>query len=600
MSRTLHILLFTISNCFFLLGHGQAAKPEFRAAWVASVSNIDWPSKSGLSVEYQKLEFTSLLDMHKKNGLNAVVVQIRPAADAFYPSQYEPWSEYLTGTQGKAPYPFYDPLQFMIEETHKRGMEFHAWVNPYRAVFNTARSSIAGNHPTKINKDWFINFDGKKLFDPGNPDARRFVVGVIEDIVKRYDVDGIHIDDYFYPYPVAGKPFADGDSYRKYGNNMDKDDWRRSNVDSAILGIHKAILRQKPWVKFGVSPFGVWRNQSDDPEGSATRAGVKNYDDLYADILLWLEEGWIDYVAPQLYWEIGHRLCDYATLIDWWAKHTYGKHCYVGIGIYRATEPNRSAGWRDKTMLPRMIQLARSTPGIEGEIYYSSKSFINNPNGWNDSLQDNYYKQPAPIPTMAWLGTRHAKIWDTTFAHEGKNYKASMKDGGRYKVITVTQQNTVVLQDSLDNYIGQGKLAITDFDGNGFPDLVLTTMGETPSTAVYLWANEWKSFKKVEGMENFPQPKKIAGQRDLYYSYQNIDCGNANWASDLFTIKNNKATALASMDAEGCEVPITTLSISKAGSTSKTPLETRSFDPANDRFKFLAEYWKEKHSKFLN
>jgi uncharacterized lipoprotein YddW (UPF0748 family) len=388
----------------------QNALPEFRAAWVATVENIDWPSKRGLPVEYQKLEFTSLLDMHQKNGLNAVIVQIRPVADAFYPSIYEPWSEYLNGKQGQAPIPFYDPLQFMIEETHKRGMEFHAWLNPYRAVFNTSRSSVAFNHPSRTHPGWFVNYgDGtsnKKYFDPGNPEARHFLTEVVRDIVNRYDIDGIHLDDYFYPYPVAGKAFPDAASYRKYGNGMDKDEWRRSNVDSAIENISRAIKQEKPWIKFGVSPFGVWRNFADDPEGSQTRAGVTNYDDLYADILLWLEKGWIDYVAPQLYWEIGHRLADYTTLIDWWSKHTYGKHCYIGIGLYRATESNRPAAWRDKTMLPRMIELCRNTPNISGQIYFSSKSFINNPNGWCDTLRQDYYKQPVLTPAMSWLPLR--------------------------------------------------------------------------------------------------------------------------------------------------------------------------------------------------
>ena len=389
---------------FFLHAFSQSAKPEFRAAWIASVENIDWPSKRGLPVETQKGEFIQLLEMHKRNGLNAVVVQIRPASDAFYPSQYEPWSEYLSGRQGQPPTPYYDPLQFMIEETHKRSMEFHAWINPYRAVFNTARSSVAPNHPSRLFPQWFVNYGDAakttKYFDPGNPDGRKFVTGVIRDIVKRYDVDGIHFDDYFYPYRIWGKEFPDQASYAKYGNGMNKEDWRRSNVDSIIVMLHNAIKSEKPWVKFGVSPFGVWRNKSKDPEGSDTKGGQTNYDDLYADILLWLRKGWIDYVAPQLYWEIGHNLADYTTLIEWWGKHTYGKHCYIGIGLYRA---GSNAAWKDKTQLPRMIDLCRTTPNIQGQIYFSSKSFVSNPNGWNDSLRNNYYKIPVATPKMEWL-----------------------------------------------------------------------------------------------------------------------------------------------------------------------------------------------------
>ncbi len=393
-----------------LVGHANSQKPEFRAAWIATVENIDWPSKKGLPVEIQKQEFISLLDLHRKNGMNAVVVQIRPVADAFYPSTLEPWSEYLTGTQGKAPEPFYDPLQFMIEETHKRGMEFHAWLNPYRAVFNTARSSVAHNHPTRLQPEWFVDYgDATKTtryFNPGIPAAQDFVTDVIRDIVKRYDVDGIHFDDYFYPYRIPGKEFPDAKAFALYGKGMNKDAWRRSNVDSIIVKLGKVIRAEKPWVKFGISPFGVWRNQSQDPEGSNTKAGQTNYDDLYADILLWLRNGWIDYVVPQLYWEIGHDKADYITLINWWSQHSYGRHCYIGLAPYRA---NSNAAWREKTQLPRQIELTRTVPNIQGQVYFSSKSFFNNPNGWNDSLQHNYYKMQVPTPPMPWLQKRPMK-----------------------------------------------------------------------------------------------------------------------------------------------------------------------------------------------
>lgn len=390
-------------------GVANAQKPEFRAAWIATVENIDWPSKKGLASEQQQQEFRNLLDMHRKNGLNAIVAQIRPVADAFYPSEYEPWSEYLTGKQGQAPSPYYDPLAFMIEETHKRGMEFHAWINPYRAVFNTATSSVAANHPSKLHPEWFVDYgDANKTtryFNPGIPEAQEFVTKVIRDIVKRYDVDGIHFDDYFYPYPVAGKDFPDAKAYQRYGNGLPKDQWRRSNVDSIIFKLSRAIRAEKPWVKFGISPFGVWRNKSQDPDGSETQA-LTNYDHLYADILLWLRNGWIDYVVPQLYWEIGHERADYLTLINWWSKHTYGKHCYIGLAPYRA---NSNAAWKDKNQLPKQIQLSRSVPNIDGQVYFSSKSFINNPNGWNDSLQQNYYKTQVPTPDMPWLPKKPVK-----------------------------------------------------------------------------------------------------------------------------------------------------------------------------------------------
>jgi hypothetical protein len=338
--------------------------------------------------------------MHQKNGINAIIAQIRPAADAFYPSPYEPWSEWLTGQQGKPPVPYYDPLQFMIEETHKRGMEFHAWCNPYRAVFNLLKSKIAPTHITKIHPDWFLNYGDKKYFDPGNKNVQQFVTEVIRDVVSRYDVDAVHFDDYFYPYRISGKEFPDSESFKLHGNGLDLEAWRRSNVDSIIVSLSKAIKKEKPYCRFGISPFGVWRNQSKDPEGSATEAGQTNYDDLYADIVLWLKNGWIDYVAPQIYWEFGHPKAPYEVILDWWSKHSYGKHCYIGLGIYRA---GNNVAWKDKTQLPRQIEALRNTPNVQGMIFFSSKSFDNNPNGWSDSLKTRYFVEPALIPTMEWI-----------------------------------------------------------------------------------------------------------------------------------------------------------------------------------------------------
>lgn len=375
---------------------------EFRAAWVATVDNIDWPSRGNYDTEAQKQEFIRLLDMHRRNGLNAMIVQVRPSTDAFYPSPYEPWSEWLTGRQGKPPMPYYDPLQFMIEETHKRGMEFHAWCNPYRAEFNIGRSSIAPTHVTRLHPEWFLVYGGKRYFDPGNKEAQQHVTNVIRDLVRRYDIDAVHFDDYFYPYREPGKEFPDAISFAKYGNGLSKDDWRRSNVDSIIFSLSKVIKEEKRLCKFGISPFGVWRNSDKDPEGSPTKAGQTNYDDLYADILLWLKNGWIDYVMPQLYWEFGHRLVAYETLVEWWSKHGYGKHIYIGHGVYKALEPN-SPKWKAPNELPRQIAKLREYPEIQGSAYFSSRSFNRNPNGWNDSLQNNYYRHWAIVPPMPWM-----------------------------------------------------------------------------------------------------------------------------------------------------------------------------------------------------
>ncbi len=377
-------------------------KYEFRGVWIATVDNIDWPQRGETNPEKQKADYIRLLDMHQKNGMNAMVVQIRPAGDAFYPSQYEPWSQWLTGTQGKPPSPFFDPLQFMIEETHKRGMEFHAWLNPYRAVFNINNSSVAASHMSRIKPEWFLTYGEKKYFDPANKEAQDFVVKVVRDIVKRYAVDAIHMDDYFYPYRIPGKEFPDAASYARSGSKLSKDDWRRSNVDSIIRKLSKAIKEEKKSVRFGISPFSVWRNKDKDPvRGSDTQAGQTNYDDLYADILLWLKNGWIDYVAPQLYLEIGHDKIAYEKILNWWSKNSFGKHVYIGHGIYRAAENH--AAWKKANELPNQIKLLRRYPNIHGSIYFSSKSFERNPNGWNDSLRNNYYKYPALLPPMRWI-----------------------------------------------------------------------------------------------------------------------------------------------------------------------------------------------------
>ncbi|MEI8074509.1 MAG: family 10 glycosylhydrolase [Bacteroidota bacterium] len=373
---------------------------EFRAVWVATVDNIDWPSTKNISVADQKAEFIKLLDMHQLNGMNAVIVQIRPAGDALYPSQYEPWSEFLTGKQGAPPIPYYDPLEFMIKETHNRGMEFHAWMNPYRAVFNMQKSSIAATHLTKLHPEWFLVYGNKKYFNPALPEVRQHTIRVVKDIVSRYDIDAIHMDDYFYPYRIAGKEFPDQSSYLKYGNGLNKEDWRRSNCDSIIKQLYETIRSTNPRVKFGISPFGIWRNKSQDPMGSDTKGGQTNYDDLYADILLWLEKGWVDYVVPQLYWERGHKLADYDVLLNWWNQHVYGRQLYIGHGFYRAgTNP----AWRNTNEIPKQIAALRNYKTTKGSVYFNSKVFEKNPLGWNDSLRNNYYYYPALVPPMPWI-----------------------------------------------------------------------------------------------------------------------------------------------------------------------------------------------------
>ncbi|WP_181309014.1 glycoside hydrolase family 10 protein [Rufibacter sp. XAAS-G3-1] len=391
---------------FLLFSSAQAQpspKREFRGVWIATVANIDWPSQQGLSAVTQMEEFRYILDEHQKTGINAVVVQVRPTTDALYRSGKELWSHWLTGKQGQAPNPPYDPLAFQIEEAHKRGMEFHAWFNPYRATHDTISENIAKNHITKTKPEWFVTYGGKKYFRPGLPEVRAYIINIIMDVVRNYDIDAVHFDDYFYPYPTKD-PYPDDEDFARYGTNFaNKADWRRYNVDEVIRVLSDSIKQEKPFVKFGISPFGIWRNVSQDPRGSDTKGGVNNYDDLYSDVRGWLEKGWIDYNVPQIYFHIGYPIADYAKILDWWTKNSFGKHTYIGLGTYKINSELRFKEWSDPLETGRQLRLGRATPNAHGQVYFSSKSVMNNPNGVQDSLRQHFYRNLALLPTMPWL-----------------------------------------------------------------------------------------------------------------------------------------------------------------------------------------------------
>lgn len=383
-------------------GFAQAPKREFRAAWVATVGNIDWPLKGGLPAEEQRESFVRLLDRLARMKMNAVIVQIRPAADAFYPSEQEPWSRYLTGKQGKAPEPFYDPLQFMIAEAHKRHMEFHAWFNPFRALVNSKSNPNPPEHVTRRHPEWVISYGGKSYLNPGIPEARAYVLGIIADVVKRYDIDAVHLDDYFYPYRIAGQEFGDAAAFRKYNPaQLSRDDWRRDNVSTFIRELNAQIKTIKPYMKLGVSPFGVWRNASKDPLGSQTRGGQTNYDDLYADVRLWMEKGWIDYLLPQLYWEHGHRLVAFETLMPWWRDHAYGRQVYFGLGLYRMTG-TPSPAWHGTHELLSQIRDIRNEAPNTGWGLYSMSCFDKTVAPIEDSIRA-ADRTIALVPPMPWL-----------------------------------------------------------------------------------------------------------------------------------------------------------------------------------------------------
>lgn len=420
----MHRFLSVFMLFFYISGQAQnSPKREFRAVWVATVNNIDWPSKPGLSTDQQKKEVIDILNLHAKNGMNAIILQIRPCSDAFYQSDLEPWSRYLTGSPGKAPSPFYDPLQFWIAECHKRHMEFHAWLNPFRVAQNAAEP-MASNHIAFKHLDWIVNYGGKLYFDPGLPQTRDFVVKVVTDIVSRYDVDAIHFDDYFYPYPLK-EDFPDGDSFSQYNRGflaVQKADWRRDNVDMIIRSLSENIKRTKPWVKFGISPFGVWRNKADDPDGSETTAGTTNYDQLYADILKWQKYSWIDYCLPQLYWQIGHPSVDYLTLSKWWANHAYNRAMYIGNAVYKLEANSTVPEWRDPNQLVRQIQVTRQIPQLGGNAFYSSVHFKRNLFGFDQTLREDLYKYPALAPSMPWIDN-NAPATPLHFKKRGKKLK---------------------------------------------------------------------------------------------------------------------------------------------------------------------------------
>lgn len=376
-------------------------KREMRAVWIATVANIDWPSSDSLTVDVQQREMTELLDLVKAYHMNTVVFQIRPCADAFYASPYEPWSKWLMGEQGKAPFPFYDPLDFAIKECRKRGIDIHVWLNPYRALRDSTGADAMPQHLTNTHPEWFLTYGNAKYFNPALPETRDFVTRVVSDVVRRYDIDAVHMDDYFYPYRIANIDFPDDKAFAAFPRGFAPDqrnEWRRDNVNLIIKQIHDSVRAIKPWVEFGISPFGVWRNIDKDPTGSRTQAGQTNYDDLYADILRWQKEGWIDYVVPQIYWQIGKKVADYAILADWWSKNAYGCPVYVGQAPYRIEKKAKEKPWRRSKELIRQIELNRTYPNINGSMFFSAKFMRKNPLNIKKKLLKQVYKYPALAP----------------------------------------------------------------------------------------------------------------------------------------------------------------------------------------------------------
>ncbi|MGL4852079.1 MAG: glycoside hydrolase family 10 protein [Phocaeicola sp.] len=392
-------LLLWVACLVSCLVSAQSSVPkrEFRGAWIQCVNG----QFQGLSTEQAKQMLTGQLNKLQQAGINAIIFQVRAECDALYQSPYEPWSRFLTGAQGKAPSSFWDPMQFMIEACHERGMEFHAWINPYRAR-TKGTSTLAPSHPYRKNPERFVTYNGQLYCDPGIPENRQYILKIVRDIVNRYDVDAIHMDDYFYPYPNPGEDFPDNVSFARYGRGyVNRGDWRRDNVNLLIKELHETIRACKPWVKFGISPFGIYRNARSAANGSQTN-GLQNYDDLYADVLLWVNNGWIDYNIPQVYWEIGHSAADYDTLVRWWAKHASARPLYIGQDVDRTVAKADKNNPRTHQMHAKMM-LQRAFPAIQGSCQWYAAAVVENKGRYHDLLVSQYHKYPALLPTSPFM-----------------------------------------------------------------------------------------------------------------------------------------------------------------------------------------------------
>lgn len=364
-------------------------KREFRGAWIQAV-NGQW---IGMSTEQMQQTLTTQLNALQRMGANVIIFQVRPECDALYASNIEPWSRFLTGQQGRAPQPYWDPLQWMIDQCHARGMELHAWINPYRAKTKTTNqvstSHICVTHPERI-----FNYDNMLILNPGMKENRDYICSVVADIVSRYDVDGIHYDDYFYPYPVAGQSIPDDDTYRAHPEGYnDRSDWRRHQVNLFVKEVYETVHNIKPWVKVGISPFGIYRNQKNDPKGSRTN-GLQNYDDLYADILHWVNKGWLDYNVPQIYWEIGNRAADYNELIHWWNENASKRPLVIGEDIERTVKFNQQS---------QKMALYNECPNVKGTVLWYAKAAVDNVGGYGTQLQQQYWRQFVLQPEMPFI-----------------------------------------------------------------------------------------------------------------------------------------------------------------------------------------------------
>ena len=380
-----------------------AQKREMRGAWIQCVNG----QFQGVGTRQMQSTLTYQLDELQKDGVNVIIFQVRPECDALYESKLEPWSRFLTGQQGKAPSPYWDPLQWMITECHKRGMELHAWINPYRAKTKGTKQ-LAYNHITVQKPMNCFAYDGQFILNPGVPENRDYICEVVKDIVSRYDVDGLHMDDYFYPYPVKGESIPDDELFLDHPNGIkDQGDWRRYNVNLFIEQVYKTVHETKPWVKVGISPFGIYRNRSTSYVGSNTR-GTQNYDDLYADVLMWVNNGWLDYCVPQIYWEIGHKSADYETLINWWNQYANARPLVIGEDVERTAKAPDKKNPQIHQQAAKMA-LHRQMPNVSGTVLWYAKAAVDNIGNYGTNLRNVYWRYPALQPSMPFIDGKAPK-----------------------------------------------------------------------------------------------------------------------------------------------------------------------------------------------
>lgn len=383
--------------------HADGGKRQFRGAWIQTVNG----QFEGMGTAAMQQTLAYQLDELQKNGANAVIFQVRAECDALYPSPLEPWSRYLTGIQGQVPSPYWDPLQWMIDECHKRGMELHAWINPYRAKTKSTKE-LARNHVAMQHPDWVFSYAGQYILNPALKETRDYIIKVVEDIVRRYDIDGLHMDDYFYPYPAAGQQIPDAAFYERNKRGFNNiGDWRRDNVNVFIKELGEHIHELKPWVKFGVSPFGIYRNKKSAEVGSNT-SGLQNYDDLYADVLLWVNNGWVDYCVPQLYWEIGNKAADYQTLIQWWDRHASNRPLFIGESIERTVKFSDPAN-PQLNQMPAKHRLHLQMPNVKGTVLWYAKAAVDNMGNYGSMLRNVYWRHPALQPLMPFIDKKAPK-----------------------------------------------------------------------------------------------------------------------------------------------------------------------------------------------